>query len=67
MFNTEKPLSMVSERSLKNECGKTIDARKLFVSNCLGKIITTGQILLLNYQGFQNNQVNLYEFFLIGM
>jgi hypothetical protein len=36
---------------------------ELFGENCM-KIIVTGQIM--NYQGFQNNQVNLYEFFLLG-
>jgi hypothetical protein len=32
------------------------------------KIITTGQIFfrITNYQGFWNNQVNFYEFFLLG-
>jgi heme oxygenase len=32
------------------------------------KIISTGQILfeIMNYQGFQNSQVNLYEFSSFG-
>jgi hypothetical protein len=33
------------------------------------KIITTGQIFffqIINYQGFRNNQVKWYEFFLLG-
>jgi hypothetical protein len=33
----------------------------------LGEMFTSGQLFLLNYQGFRNNQVNLYEFFLFGM
>jgi hypothetical protein len=34
MFNTAKPLSIVSERSEKinDECGKSIDAGKLLIS-----------------------------------
>jgi hypothetical protein len=33
------------------------------------KIITTGQVFLMNYElsGFQNNKVNWYEFVLLGM
>jgi hypothetical protein len=32
------------------------------------KIITIGRFffLIINYQGFRNNQVNLYDFFLLG-
>jgi hypothetical protein len=36
---------------------------KVFGDKCM-KIITTGHIFILNYQGFQNNQANSYEFFL---
>jgi hypothetical protein len=50
-----------------NSCGEVINF-ELFGENCI-KIITTGQTFLLNYnyQSFQNNQVNLYEFFILGM
>jgi hypothetical protein len=51
-----KPLSVVSERTMKNKqrmwentsCGKVIYL-KLFGENCM-KIITAGQIFLSNYK-----------------
>jgi hypothetical protein len=30
------------------------------------KSIVTGQSFILNYQRFQNNRVNLYEYFFLG-
>jgi hypothetical protein len=30
------------------------------------KMINTEEIFLLNYKGFKNNRVNLYEFFFLG-
>jgi hypothetical protein len=39
MFNTVKPLSIVSKRSVTNkQIQETIGARKLFISNCLRRI-----------------------------
>jgi hypothetical protein len=54
MFNTVKPLLIVSERTAKN---KQWMWGSYFYFELLGKncIITTGQILLLNYE------LNLYE------
>jgi len=49
-----------------NSCGKVIYF-ELFGEKCM-KIIITGQIFLSNYElsRFLKNQVNLYEFFLLG-
>jgi hypothetical protein len=73
MFNTLVTLFIASERTKKNNCWKTMDAGKLFISNYLGRIIwklsIQGQLFfrIMNYQGFRNNQVKLYELFLLGM
>jgi hypothetical protein len=48
-----------------------MDAGKLFISNYLGRFVWKLSLQrrfffrITNYQGFQNNQVNLYEFFLL--
>jgi hypothetical protein len=50
MFNTLKPIFIVSERAVKisDGCGNVIYF-ELFGRNVM-KIITTGQIFLLNYE-----------------
>jgi hypothetical protein len=50
MFNTVKPLSIISKRTaeINNECGE-VTYFKLFEENCM-KIITTGQISFSNYE-----------------
>jgi hypothetical protein len=65
-----KPVSIVSEKTAKNKrwmqekdsCGKVIYF-ELTGKNCM-KIITQDKFLfwIMDYQGFLNNQVNLYEF-----
>jgi hypothetical protein len=64
MFKTLKPLSTVSGRTVKN---KKMNAGKLFTLNYLGRIVWKVQFFfqIMNYQAFQNKQVNLYEFFLL--
>jgi hypothetical protein len=55
-----------------DECEKIVDAGKLFIFNYLVRIVWklslqgTFFIRITNYQGFQNNRVNLYEFYLRG-
>jgi hypothetical protein len=50
-----------------------IAAGKLYISNYLEKILWKLSLQnrfffqITNCQGFRNNQVNLYEFFLLGM
>jgi hypothetical protein len=49
-----------------------IDAGKLFILNYLGRIVWKLSLqgsffCITNYQGFQNNQVNVYEFFSLGL
>jgi hypothetical protein len=50
-----------------------IDMWKLFISNYVGRIAwglsLQGRFFfqITNYEGFWNSQVNLYEFFLLGM
>jgi hypothetical protein len=70
MFKTLIPLSIVSERTAVNyECGKLMDMGKLFISNYLGRFVwklsVQGQFFfqITIYQGFTNNQVNLWGFF----
>jgi hypothetical protein len=71
MFNTLKPLTTVSERIAKKEdqCEKVIYF-ELFGDICI-KMITTGQTFLSNYElsrfSKEKKQVNLYEFFSLGM
>jgi hypothetical protein len=69
IFKTLKPLSTVSGRTVKN---KKMNAGKLFTLNYLGRIVWKLSpkvqffFQIMNYQAFQNKQVNLYEFFLLG-
>jgi hypothetical protein len=69
MFNTVQPLPIVSETSTKNE--RWMQETYLFwiIWGELYKNCTTGRFFfqVTNYQGFQNSQVDLYEFFLLGM
>jgi hypothetical protein len=73
MFNTVKLLSIISERTTKNKrMRENYRCRKLFILNYLGiivwKLSQQGRCFFwsMNYQGFWNNQANLYEFFLLG-
>jgi hypothetical protein len=65
MFNTVKTLSIIFEGNAKNKQMREGIYFELFRENYV-KIISTGQIFfqITNYQGFQNNRVNVYEFFL---
>jgi hypothetical protein len=73
MFNTVKPLSIFSERNIKNKqwmqeknsC-ETVMYSKIF-GRAIWKLSLQCRVffLITNYQGFQNIQVNLYEFFVI--
>jgi hypothetical protein len=64
IFITVKPHSIVSERTEKidDACKKTTITVKLRKLPLQGKVF----FQITNYQGFRNNQVNLYEFFLLG-
>jgi hypothetical protein len=43
MFNTVKPLSIISERTTKNKCGRMIDVGKFFFSQViLGELYEKG-------------------------
>jgi hypothetical protein len=74
MFNTVKPLAIVFERSMKNKqwMREKIDLGQLIILNYLGRIVwklsLQGRffVRIMNYKGFWNNQVNLFEFFLLG-
>jgi hypothetical protein len=56
---------------INNEWGKTILAGKLLISNYMGRIVRNLPlqdrffVWITNYQGFWNNQLSLYEFFLL--
>jgi hypothetical protein len=54
MFNTVKPLSIVSERSKNKQMQENVRYGKviyfeLFGENCM-KIVTAGQVFLSNYE-----------------
>jgi hypothetical protein len=49
MFNTVKPLYIVSESAKRNDDCRKVIYFKLFGENCM-KIITTGQIFLSNHE-----------------
>jgi hypothetical protein len=67
MFNTLKPLPIISERTVKNN-----EAGRLFFPNYLEGIIQKlslqGRFFfkITNNGRFQNNQINLYEFSFLG-
>jgi hypothetical protein len=62
MFNALKPLSLVSERTVKDKLWmQEKDMGKLFILNYLGKIVLKLSVQglfffhIINYQGFLNN------------